>query len=200
MRLGNTIAAALVWLLTLAPAAASAEAVPHLALHIVDCVGLSSTVANGVQHAVIRILSTAGIHVTWSSGAPDTVLPPSDVIVVILSREMAMRKAAADRVADGVLGTASSAGRRAWVFFDRIEEVAWAGNEPLAPVLAGVIAHEAAHAVAGIVHSTGGVMSSTLGSTAQIYRGFSRDESERLRAALDGRERPVTLTARASKR
>jgi hypothetical protein len=200
MHLGKSFAAALVWLFTFLPAATPVEGAPHLAVHIVDCVGLSSTVANGVQHAVIRILGTAGIHVTWSSGAPDTMLPPNDVVVVILSREMAMRKAAADRVADGVLGTASSAARRAWVFFDRVEDAAWRENEPLSPVLGGVIAHEAAHAVAGIAHSHGGVMSNTLGPAAQIYRGFSHDEGERLRAALEVRRQPLTLTARASKR
>jgi hypothetical protein len=178
-----------------APAVASGS--PTLAIRVIDYAHAASGALIEAQHHVTRLFGVAGVTVAWREG--DASLPATatdHVTVVILSDAMAAEKIAAEHLSSLVLATAAPPpAHRAWIFLRRVNEAAERQQRSPGLALGHVIAHEIAHMVASVGHSQSGVMASSVQFTDSL-QGFTREQGERIRAAvqLDGDAR--TLDAR----
>jgi hypothetical protein len=156
-----------------------------LVINVIDYAHVSSGVLSEAQHHVVRVYGIEGIKVVWRDDRPSPAAASSQLSVLILSDAMAAHKAATERVASDVLGTAALApARRAWIFLSRIEDVAARRGLSAGLLLGHVIAHEVAHAVANVEHSDAGLMSARLFLTADAIQGFTNRQGQQLRLAL----------------
>src|SRR5262245_35014873 len=170
---------------------------PTLAIRVTDHAHAAADVLIQAQHHVMRVFGAAGVNVAWREG--EEALPANatvQVTVLILSDAMAAEKIAKEHLATGVLATAAPPPtHRAWIFLRRVEEAADRQRRSAGLSLGHVIAHEIAHMVANVEHSGGGVMASVLRLTDEL-QGFTPEQSERLRSAVQMSDGAVMLDAR----
>jgi hypothetical protein len=97
-----------------------------------------------------RALRAAGIHADWRDHARNQGrAEPGELTLLLLSAEMTARKCASDGIGTHVLGTATPAGARAWIFSDRVHAVARRIGVPVADILGQVLTHEIGHLLLG---------------------------------------------------
>jgi hypothetical protein len=170
---------------------------PTLAVKVIDYAHAASGVLIEAEHHVTRVFGVAGVNVAWREG--EAALPPNvaaQVTVLILSDGMAARKIATEHLSTGVLATAAPApGRRAWLFFRRVAEAAELQRRSTGLALGHVIAHEIAHMVATVGHSDGSLMASSFHLTDAL-QGFTREQGERIRAAVQVNSAAIMLDVR----
>src|SRR5262249_13224648 len=170
---------------------------PTLAVRVIDYANAASGVLIEAEHHVTRVFGVAGINVAWREG--DAALPPNaaaQVTVLILSDGMAAGKIAKEHLSARVLATAAPPpAHRAWILFRRVAETAELHGRSAGLALGHVIAHEIAHMVAGVGHSDGSLMAASLHLTDTL-QGFTREQGERIRAAVQMDSGGVTLDAR----
>lgn len=169
-----------------------------LVINVIDYAQAAAGALSEAQHHVARVYGLAGVKVQWREDAPSSrAAHAGGLSVVILSDSMAAQKAAMEKIAPEVLGTAAPApARRAWIFLSRIEDVAARRGLSTGLVLGHVIAHEVAHTLANVEHSGAGLMASRLRLTSDSLQAFTETESQQLRAALQRTSDPATLVAR----
>ncbi len=158
---------------------------PPLVVHVIDCARVSGSAMSVAEQAVTQAFRTVGIRAVWREDSG--VEAPSvghHVTVVILSKAMSRRKATTDATPGNALGTAAPAARRAWIFIDRIHDLASRHQTSLGTLLGIVIAHEVAHVAADITHSRDSIMEPQLRITGNPLRGFNASEGQQLRHAL----------------
>jgi len=169
---------------------------PTLTIRVIDYAVTSSGVLIEAQHHVTRVFGVAGINVAWREGDAPPPSAAAQVTVLILSDAMAAEKVAKEHIATSVLATAAPPPvHRAWIFLDRVKEAAERQRRSAGLALGHVIAHEIAHMVAGVEHSGDGVMASAFHLTDTL-QGFSREQGERLRTAIQLNSDAVILEAR----
>ena len=101
-------------------------------------------------------------------GRATPALPGLHVRVQLLSRDMAMQKIRAERVADAVLGQAAREAGRAYIFTHRITNLALRHGDDFGRVLGRVMAHEVGHLVLPIdSHADRGIMRANIGMSAE---------------------------------
>jgi hypothetical protein len=131
-----------------------------VAVHVTDAAHLSPWDLATAQAHATDAYRAAGLDIVWSSAPwvprpePDAGAPSIEVRLAILPRDMADKKCRAARLAEGVMGTAVSGaeaanGRIAYVFYDRIAQVARSQNTPMVRGLGHIIAHEVGHLLLG---------------------------------------------------
>jgi len=158
-----------------------------IVVHVIDCAGASPTAMTVAEHTMVRAFGAAGVRALWREErtlqAGHSAL--NHVAVIILSREMVRQKSTIDVVPVNALGSAAPPPtRRAWIFLDRIEEVAGRQRTSIGSILGVVIAHEVAHAAAGITHSANGIMGPDLRTGHHHLAVFSAEQGEQIRVAL----------------
>jgi hypothetical protein len=170
---------------------------PTLAVRVIDYANAASGVLIEAEHHVTRVFGVSGINVAWREG--DAALPPNaaaQVTVLILSDAMAAGKIAKEHLSTGVLATAAPPpAHRAWIFFRRVAEAAELQRRSAGLALGHVIAHEIAHMMASVGHSDGSLMASSFHLTDAL-QGFTREQGERIRAAVQMNSAAVMLEAR----
>ena len=140
-----------------------------------------------------RAFRAAGIQTEWrSAGAAG----PGEFTLLLLSREMADRKCAADGLDASVLGSAASAIGRAWIFVERITTVARGQGLPVSDILGQVITHELGHLLLPANAEEIGIMREQVQRTGAAAVRFSGVHAQRMRAMLRGRMRPGEVLAR----
>jgi hypothetical protein len=169
---------------------------PTLAVRVIDYANATSSVLIEAEHHVARVFGVAGINVAWREGDAALTNAAAQVTVLILSDGMAAGKIAKEHLATGVLATAAPPpAHRAWIFFRRVAEAAELQRRSPGLALGHVIAHEIAHMVASVGHSDGSLMASSFHLTDAL-QGFTRDQGERIRAAVETNSAAVMLDAR----
>jgi len=168
-----------------AASAAQAQPAPPLVVQVIDCARVPPSVMRVAEHALTQAFRSVGIRALWREGSErELPLPGRHVTVVILSKDMAQRKTTQDATPVNALGTAAPEARRAWVFADRIQDVAFRQQTSPGTLLGIVIAHEVAHVAAGITHSQDGIMEPQLRIAGNPVRGFNAGEGQQLKLAL----------------
>src|SRR5262245_7564215 len=163
---------------------AAAES-PTLVVRVVDYAGASSSVLIQAQHHVAQLFGVAHINVAWREGNDTSPAnAAAEVAVLLLSDEMTEEKCKKEHISRSVLGVAApSPLHRAWIFLRRVEAAATAQGQNVGVALGRVIAHEVAHVIGNVEHSESGVMAASLRRSHSL-EGFSTEEAQRLRAAL----------------
>jgi hypothetical protein len=172
----NWMAAWTVGAMVAGSSAVSAQEAPEaqtpltVTVHVTDDAHLSPPDLANAQAQATDAYCAAGLEIVWSSApwepaaGQDTGSPSIDVRLVIVSREGAEKKSRVERLGEGVLGTAISGasevrGRIAYVFYDRIAQVAQSHLTPIARGLGWAMAHEVGHLLIGDNrHSDEGLM------------------------------------------
>lgn len=161
---------------------------PTIVLHVTNDAALSPELINAARARVAAIYAVIGVRTVWDDGGMAvTRLQNGElhVNVLLLPRNMKQRKSSEGTKAD-LLGQAHLPSRRAYIFCDKIAEMAGLpASFPTA--LADVIAHEVGHlALQEGGHSRSGIMRPSLHGRFVHVQSFNRDEERIIRAALMG--------------
>ena len=124
-------------------------------LHVDDYARVPAGLLVDAQRHASQTYQTAGVELVWtdapwSAGTPDA----PHLRVVILNEEMAIRRCSLRRTQEGVLGQAlvdraSNRGFMAYVFPDRVEQMARTHHGNFVQGLGHVLAHEIGHLLLG---------------------------------------------------
>jgi hypothetical protein len=162
---------------------------PTIVLHVTNYAELSPEVIDAAKARVAAVYAVIGVRTVWDDrGMAVSRLQNGElhVNVLVLPRDMKQRKGSAEGTKAHVLGQAHLPSGRAYIFCDRIAEMAGLpASFPTA--LADVIAHEVGHLVlqeGG--HSPSGIMRASLHGRFVHVQSFNRDEERIIRATLKG--------------
>jgi hypothetical protein len=135
-------------------------------VHRDSCPSLSETDLARVEDQAKRIFSHAGVRMLWRARPhSDRLASPNRqrVHLVLVCGKTAERKIRADAVGPKVLGEAIHEAARAYIYADRVFDMAHKYGHDFAMVLARVAVHEVGHLVLPPhSHSFGGIMRANL--------------------------------------
>ena len=147
-------------MLTASPA--WAQSALRIAVHIEDHAGLDRDGLYTAQKLVSEVYEAIGIDLVWvdRQGATESGRSESrSVRVLLLSPAMAARKIRLEGIKPGVLGQASPAADRAYVFADQVKIFADQYSRDFSSTLGLVVAHEVGHLLLPAnSHSDQGIM------------------------------------------
>ena len=156
-----------------------------IVVHLQD---YESTSLGRAEKQAAGIFATAGIRIVWTAGHADAAATDRaafHVTVVLLSREMAEKKIAAERIDDNVLGRAVGPSRRAYIFCHRVADVAARNSRDFDSLLGDVIAHEIGHLVLPFnAHSERGIMRASLSMRSSAAERFSEAQAVVIRTIV----------------
>jgi hypothetical protein len=145
------------------------------------------------QWEATGIYRAAGVPIVWGSGSDASAEPVARSLrVMILSREMSEMKIERDAVGEMIVGQASRATGRAYIFYNRVVERADCYTPNVETMLGWVMAHEVGHLLlpeSG--HSDAGIMRPTFDRHTVVQR-FTPAQSRSLRQVHTA---PVTIAA-----
>ena len=183
---GRKVSAALAaFIIVGAPGHAGAEGEPTLVLRVTNYAALSQAVLDVAEARVIAMFKNIGVRAIWAeSGERADVDGAVQVAVLLLPREMTLRKARAEGLRDGVLGVAHMQSRRAYILCDRIAELP--GLPTLfAARLGDVVAHEVGHLLLQVKkHSSSGIMRANLDQRSMRVQSFDSRQAHTIHATL----------------
>jgi hypothetical protein len=181
-------AAATVVLLAGGRATAADNNIKTLVLHVENFAQVSQGVLIDAEKLVNRIYSAAGVRTVWVSGESHTAPDPSVAFltVVILDREMAEKKIAAEQIDNNVLGRAAAPTKRAYILYHRIAEIAKIQHAIVNDVLGKVMAHEVGHLVLAPGHSDRGIMRAEIDLRPTVRPEFTKNQVATIHGFLAG--------------
>jgi hypothetical protein len=145
------------------PAAADPRPSLRIVLQVPDDDSIRPNVVSRAKAEMSRIYRDAGIDIVWTREAPDPQLT-----LTILSRELTDQLTVVTTALGGAVGTREYRGRRAYVFYNRVERVArtylntsrrrGTNDTDNVIVLAHAMAHEIGHLLLPYGHSATGLM------------------------------------------
>jgi hypothetical protein len=145
------------------PAAAAPRPSLRIVLQVPDDDSIRPNVVSRAKDEMSRIYRDAGIDIVWTREAPDPQLT-----LTILSRELTDQLTVVTTALGGAVGTREYRGRRAYVFYNRVERVARTYLNTLRRdgtddtdnviVLAHAMAHEIGHLLLPYGHWATGLM------------------------------------------
>ena len=183
---GRKVSAALAAFITVgAPGHASAEGEPTLVLRVTNYAALSQDVLAVAEARVIAMFKNIGVRAIWNeSGERVDMDGAVQVVVLLLPREMTLRKARAEGLKDGVLGVAHMQSRRAYILCDRIAELPGLPTH-FAARLGDVVAHEVGHLLLQVKkHSSSGIMRANLDQRSMRVQSFDSRQAHTIHATL----------------
>jgi hypothetical protein len=171
---------------------------PHeatIALHVANYAGLSGHDLDGARARIEKVYGTIGVRIEWVDSAESFSRQDGKLhlLVMLLSREMAQEKIAAERLSDHVLGQAHLPSGRASIFTHRIATAPGAATL-FSNSLGNVIAHEVGHLALQVTgHSQAGIMRANVDLRAIHLRGFDAKQAGAIRTRL---MKPTAVVAR----
>ena len=145
------------------PAAADPRPSLRIVLQVPDDDSIRPNIVTRAKAEMSRIYRDAGIDIVWTKEAPDP-----QVTLTILSRELTDQLTVVTTALGGAVGTREYRGRRAYVFYNRVERVArtylntsrrrGTNDTDNVIVLAHAMAHEIGHLLLPYGHSATGLM------------------------------------------
>ena len=169
-----------------ARAATAADAADRatIVLHVDDFSSLLPVDLDAAESVARAVFARAGIRTIWAHGRNRRLRVEGalHLKVLVLSKEMAEQKIAADGVPDNVLGQAAKECGRAYIFSHRIAALAALNERPVGDLLGRVIAHEIGHLLLPEKsHSAIGIMSSSLDLRPAALPAFTPQQSASIR-------------------
>lgn len=158
-----------------------------LTVQVADYFGMPPGALVEAQHHVAMVFGAIGITTRWRETRQPAPLDAGPVVtIVLLSHDMAERKAREIRTPHVLAVSAPPPAARAWVFSERVLDEAARRNCAAGLLLGHAIAHETAHAIAGVSHRREGTMRETVHFTQDGVDGlFGPEEADQIRAAVN---------------
>ena len=170
-----------------APMAATGQGQPTIVLHVMNYAALSREVLDETMARVARVYTVIGVRTVWvesERSADQRQNGPLHLSILLLSRDMADKKIAAEGLKDGVFGQAHQPSRRASIFCERIATMPGAPTYFPIP-LGNVIAHEVGHLVLGTnSHSRSGIMRAHANVHTMHLQTFDEAQARTIRTVL----------------
>jgi hypothetical protein len=183
-RAGVMMAAIAAFVVGCVQQATAGEGEPVAVVHVQNDAGVPGALLGKAQEIAFDIYRAASVRTIWI-GALATTLDISRALhltVILLSPE-AERRMTSD-VGFDVLGLSKRSASRAYIFYQRIEELASGRHLATADVLGKVIAHEMGHLLLPPnSHSLNGIMREHLNLTDVVQR-FTREQRETIHTVL----------------
>jgi len=171
-----------------------------IVLQLENDAGLSRAALSEAQQLAARIYLAIGVQMIWVHGEVPLQDPRGlRVHVRLLSRKMADRKIATERIRGDVLGQANRPARLVYVFCARIGEASVKYLQEYTRLLGLVMAHEIGHILLPVYsHSQSGIMSGRVDIWSKMGQDFAAEEGAAIRLKLrmgseggpDGARRP----------
>ena len=158
-----------------------------LVLHVENHAQVPPDALRRAEEEAAAIFVEAGIRPVWiHDNEPDASGPEHarHMRVLLLCPAMTKRKVINDRVDRGVLGLAANGSARAYVFTQRVINVALEKGRPFEIALGRVIAHEVGHLVLPPGHAASGIMQRSPDLWKRHAETFSASQGNQMRMAL----------------
>lgn len=142
------------------PDADAATSTP-IVLQVHDTSGIQRDTLDRAREVVDRTFLTVGARIIWRLQSPSSEGRPEGFLltVVICSRAVTETFDMSPAVLGAAPGSPDKQGRRAYVFYDRIQSFAFAHGLTVGQVLGHVVAHEVGHLLLPFgTHSSSGLM------------------------------------------
>jgi hypothetical protein len=157
-----------------------------IVLHVDNFTSLPPETLNEAERVVAAIFAEADVNLVWVEARERRVRRDGErhLRLLLLSRDMAEKKIAADRVGAEVLGQAAKVVGRAYVFTHRVQDLAQRNALAVGRVLARVIAHEMGHLLLPVHgHSATGIMCENLDLRKKVDARFTPEQSASIQDA-----------------
>jgi hypothetical protein len=142
-----------------------------------------------VEREAARVYEAAGVRVVWVHGddeADTNDAGGKPLRVLLLGRNMTNRKAAIEDIGPAVLGRASRITGRAYVFVQRVIDLALASGKSSELMLSRVMAHEIGHLLLQEgSHSRTGIMRERLSMRLYQDELFTEPQAREIQLALN---------------
>jgi hypothetical protein len=179
------------------PTAAPGLQEATIVLHVTNYAALSRDILDVASARVAMVYELIGVRTVWVDGEVSLQQRQDGRVhlsILLLSRDMAEKKIAADRIKDGVLAQAHLPSGRAHIFCERIATTPGLPRHFASP-LGDVIAHEVGHLLLRTNgHSSTGIMRASMNVQAFHLRSFDKVQAHSIRTTL------MELTADATGR
>ena len=158
--------------------------------------GLSQTALNEAEQLAARIYEAIGVRTTWVQGEVPFQDPRGlRVHVHLLSRKMADRKIAKERIGADVLGQANRPARLVYIFCARIGEASVKYMQEYIRLLGLVVAHEMGHVLLPVQsHSDTGIMRGGVDVWSKTVKYFTAEQGDAIRSMLLRESRTGSLS------
>jgi hypothetical protein len=165
----------------------SAPAIAGQRTVLLRVVGGQSVIAGHVVDAAQRdadaIYNQIGVSLVWTSDPDASIAQPHMTLRVVLASEVD-REFAKAGVRGNVLGVAPTGTGRAYIFCDRVKELARKTNQHVDVILGRVIAHELGHLMLGEGHSDAGIMQASLDYASNEAPAFTSEQGDDIRGRV----------------
>jgi hypothetical protein len=160
------------------PAVADEQPLLAIDVRLLNYANVPDPELSVAKREVARVFGALGVEIWWQNEGS------ASRSVVLLSKDMAAKKAVTDRVPRNVLGRAAAATGRAYVFYDRVVELAERHRVQSDGLLGTVMAHELGHVLLDVPgHTVDGIMRANL-QVRSPSQGFSSAQATRIRRRL----------------
>lgn len=167
------------------------EAADHngstIVLRVANHAGAGPAELAQAQAHVDRVFEAIGVRVAWlesAAGSGDLACDGVDLLVTLLSTDRVVR-VSKDPVRENIAGWASKAAARAFIYPDRIRELAARTRRSPGVLLGRVIAHEMGHLLLPPGHSPTGIMAEGMNNKpTSMWAKFTSDQAREIRAVL----------------
>lgn len=175
-------------------------------VHVANHAAVTTTELREAQHQVTAVYRAAGVAMdfTMSPRAEMAFDLAHHVELVLLSDAMVVTEVRAGQLTTNVVGNASRALGRAYIYFKHLARHASETRSPTSRLLGVAIAHEIAHLLLPRrSHSTGGIMQAQLRGRVTRLPSFTTSQAAAMReflneAAQGGRDRLAKASAKAA--
>ena len=169
------------------PADAASHAERVVVVHVTDYAQISPSALEAAEQLAARVYSSVGVQVIWADDQVKTAQPDGsfNVQVVLLSRAMTTMKCLEERIPDSTFGTATKAGGRAYIFYNRIADHAAHTQTAVSRPLGLVLAHEIGHLLLpAYSHSRTGIMRAAWDGPMLLVPDFTNEQGAAIRGLL----------------
>jgi hypothetical protein len=169
------------------PALAGQDDPTALVLHVDNYAQLPREALRHAEDEAGAIFASAGIRPVWiHEGQPDAgdTAHARHLRVLLLCPVMTKQKVLSDRVERDVLGQAANGSGRAYVFTQRLINLALEKGRPFEIALGRVIAHEVGHLVLPPGHAAHGIMRRSPDLWKPHADRFSPSQGQEMQLAL----------------
>ena len=172
---------------------AAASEVGTIILHVQNYAGLPAAELAAAQAHASAVYAAAHVSVAWIEGFGEPQGLDPDALhldVLLLSPEMTEKKCRTETIGRQVLGRASHATKRAYIFVARVADVAARARVDSIRVLGTVIAHEVGHLLLPeSSHAEAGIMKANPDLRSDVPEYFTEAQTDLIRIAASNRSK-----------
>ena len=168
---------------------AGREADPDLRItvRVDDKAGVQGAVLKLAEARAANVFAMSGVSVDWLDGEEAIRLKlRTPYTILIMAEAPAKLKAAMEQLGTDVMGQGAPFIGRAYIYYDRVQQLRPSPPRGVITTLGDVIAHELGHLILPPGHSLTGIMRPGIDMTSRRVETFTKVEAKQIRERLRG--------------